>query len=159
IALALPCSLQAQTKQAQPNQERPKIVHLGVETIKVPSVLHAQMPDSIPKGEGVLILWVEKDSPASKAGLQVDDVVLSLDGKKIHSPRELADFVHGDKAGQQVKVAYLRGGKQMTATATLTETDRRFQREGGRIFRLAPDDPLRKSLEDWESKTDTSFWN
>jgi S1-C subfamily serine protease len=43
--------------------------------------------------DGILVEFVGEDSPASKAGLQVDDIVISVNGKTVSSIEQLARFV------------------------------------------------------------------
>src|SRR5215831_16773154 len=63
--------------------------YLGVDLQPMPHALFSQLPGILPKGQGVLIGFVEKGSPADKAGLKMDDVVLSFDKKDVVSPDQL----------------------------------------------------------------------
>lgn len=60
---------------------------------------------------GVVIQWVSDDSPASKAGLQADDIILSVDGKGVGSIEAVAKLV-GDSGSQSMKFAILRDGDE-----------------------------------------------
>ncbi|HZF99116.1 MAG TPA: PDZ domain-containing protein, partial [Pseudoxanthomonas sp.] len=51
------------------------------------------------------------------AGLQPGDVIRTLDGKAVATPREAMSALRGKPAGSEIKVEYLRDRK--TAAATL----------------------------------------
>ncbi len=63
--------------------------------------------------QGVLISEVTPDAPAAKAGLKRGDVVLSVDGAKVDSPRTLTRLVGAAAPGTEVVLEVLRGGEPM----------------------------------------------
>jgi len=69
---------------------------------------------------GALINEVISGSPADKAGLQVGDLVVSINGKKIQSMDDLAAQVRLLGPGQRAALTVVRDGKEQTVTATLT---------------------------------------
>jgi membrane-associated protease RseP (regulator of RpoE activity) len=72
---------------------------------------------------GVGVTEVLKDSPAEKAGLKKDDVILSFDGESVTSVRKLTRLVTESSPDQIVRVTISRGGAQQELTATLTKHD------------------------------------
>lgn len=68
---------------------------------------------------GVGITQVIKDSPAEKAGLKKDDVILRLDGENITSVRKLNRLVSEIAPDQSVRVTVSRGGAEQELTATI----------------------------------------
>ncbi|MEX2118611.1 MAG: PDZ domain-containing protein [Pirellulales bacterium] len=85
---------------------------IGVMCTDVPDVLRAHL--DLPKEQGILIVEVPADSPASKAGLEKNDVIVAVEDKPISSPRELLEAVRS--AGErELTVRYLRGGKEHAA--------------------------------------------
>ena len=68
---------------------------------------------------GVGVTQIVKDSPAEKAGLRKDDVILRLDGENITSVRKLNRIVSELSPDQSVKVAISRGGSEQELTATI----------------------------------------
>ena len=68
---------------------------------------------------GVGVTRVIKDSPAEKAGLRKDDVILRLDGENITSVRKLNRIVSELSPDQSVKVTVSRGGAEQEVTATI----------------------------------------
>ena len=68
---------------------------------------------------GVGITQIVKDSPAEKAGLRKDDVILRLDGENVSSVRKLNRLVSELSPDQSVKVSISRGGSEQEVTATI----------------------------------------
>jgi S1-C subfamily serine protease len=69
---------------------------------------------------GALINEIIPGGPADKAGVQVGDLVVAMNGKKIQSMDDLAAQVRLLGPGQQAELTVVRGGKEQTLTATLT---------------------------------------
>lgn len=72
---------------------------------------------SSPRGVG--ITRVIAGSPAEKAGLKKDDVILRLDGENITSVRKLNRLVSEIAPDQSVRVTVSRGGAEQELTATI----------------------------------------
>jgi len=68
---------------------------------------------------GALIHAVTSDSPASRAGLKVGDVVTKLDGQLIPDGDSLVAAVRSHAPGQKVELSYVRGGSTHTVSLTL----------------------------------------
>jgi serine protease Do len=67
---------------------------------------------------GVEVTHVGEDSPASKAGIKVGDVVLEYNGQAVQGIEQLTRLIRETPAGRQVKVAVWRSGAALTLTAT-----------------------------------------
>src|ERR1041385_8293392 len=70
---------------------------------------------------GVGVTRIVKDSPAEKAGLRKDDVILRLDGESITSVRKLNRIVSELAPDQSVKITVSRGGAEQEITATIAK--------------------------------------
>jgi len=70
-------------------------------------------------GQGAIITSVQPDSPASLAGIQQDDIVLSVDGEPIDGQAGLVAAIRDAAPGQTVEIEILRGAKRLTVKATL----------------------------------------
>src|ERR1044072_5700357 len=68
---------------------------------------------------GVGVTQVVKDSPAEKAGLRKDDVILRIDGENVSSVRKLNRLVSEMAPDQSVRVTFSRGGAEQEVTATV----------------------------------------
>lgn len=69
--------------------------------------------------EGVLILEIKPDSPASKASLKLNDVIVDVNGKPVRNPKEMAKELRQFKGGDTVSVGFLRSSTKRKVTVTL----------------------------------------
>jgi putative serine protease PepD len=74
-------------------------------------------------GQGAIITSVQPDSPASLAGIQQDDIVLSVDGEPIDGQAGLVAAIRDAAPGQTVEIEILRDAKRLTVKATLVARD------------------------------------
>ncbi len=72
---------------------------------------------------GVGVTEVLKDSPAEKAGLKKDDVILRFDGEAVTSVRKLTRLVSESSPDQTVRLTISRAGSEQEVTATLSKRD------------------------------------
>jgi serine protease Do len=68
---------------------------------------------------GALVSQVEPDSPASKAGVKVGDVITEFNSKKVDSSGQLQGVISAQKPGNKVTLGILRDGKSMSLPVTL----------------------------------------
>jgi len=68
---------------------------------------------------GALITGIEPGSAAEEAGLHVDDIITGIDSKRIDSNRELANAIGLRGSGENVKIDYVRDGRERSVTAHL----------------------------------------
>jgi S1-C subfamily serine protease len=70
-------------------------------------------------GVGLAVARVVEGSPAEKAGLKENDLLMSLNGKKVSGEDFLAKFMEDARAGDVVDLQILRKGKPQTVKVTL----------------------------------------
>lgn len=70
---------------------------------------------------GALINVVYEDSPAEKAKLLEEDVIISLNGEKIIDVDDLLDLLEETKAGEEVEIVVIRDGEKKNITVTVEE--------------------------------------
>lgn len=71
------------------------------------------------EARGVGITQVVKDSPAEKAGLKKDDVILRFEGDSVTSARKLTRLVSEVAPDQTVKLSISRGGGEQEVAVTI----------------------------------------
>ncbi len=70
---------------------------------------------------GVGVTQVVKDSPAEKAGLRKDDVILRIDNENVNSVRKLNRLVSEMAPDHSVRITVSRGGAEQEITATIAK--------------------------------------
>lgn len=73
----------------------------------------------MPAAKGAIVNDVTAGSPAEKAGVQADDVILAVDGKDMTDNNEVVRTIAGKAPGVVVKLKLLREGKEREAAVTL----------------------------------------
>ncbi|MDZ7699410.1 MAG: Do family serine endopeptidase [Deltaproteobacteria bacterium] len=69
--------------------------------------------------DGVLVTQVFPDDPADKAGIELNDIILEVDGQKVDSSRELSRMIADFGVGEEVKILVWRDGKKKAFTVEL----------------------------------------
>jgi S1-C subfamily serine protease len=80
---------------------------------------------------GAKVRSVEEGSPAEKAGIAAEDVIVRFDGEAVRSAGQLARIVGETPAGRTVPIEVTRGGATQKLTATLAEGGRGVRAFGG----------------------------
>jgi len=70
---------------------------------------------------GAIVMKVVEGSPAEKAGLKENDVIVSFNGRRVDTVRELQRLLAETPAGRNVQFETIRGGGHHTIQATLTK--------------------------------------
>jgi membrane-associated protease RseP (regulator of RpoE activity) len=92
---------------------------LGVRLVGITGELRTHYGAS--KDAGVLVGEVESGSPAERAGIEVGDVITSVDGRSVDSTRDVSRAVGRKKGGETVEVELVRGRSPRKVTVTLDE--------------------------------------
>jgi S1-C subfamily serine protease len=105
------------------NDGRIRMAHLGISTdaISLPKRLADEA--NLDQEEGLLILEVEPDSPAKKAGLVVGDILVSFDKSSITSHNELYRRLTKDAIGKPIELGILRAERLVRLTITPSEDE------------------------------------
>lgn len=87
--------------------------------------LDQQLADAlgIDRAQGAWVSEVTQDSAAQKAGIQAGDVIIKMNGSKVHSMSELAAKVGTTGAGREVTLGVIRDGKEINVKVLLTEAE------------------------------------
>jgi len=67
---------------------------------------------------GAVVDEIQSETPAAKAGLRAGDVVVSFDGERVRSARQLGRLVDETPAGRAVALSVMRDGAKVDLTIT-----------------------------------------
>lgn len=102
--------------------------NIGSQLIESGSAEHAFLGVSLADGtgtadgttrQGAEVMSVSSGSPAEKAGLQVGDVIVAIDGEAVTGAESLTGFVRALPANTEVTLTVVRDGKALDVKATL----------------------------------------
>lgn len=106
---------------------------LGVGLSEPDEALVSQL--GLKDGAGLVVSYVAEGSPAAKAGLQKNDLLLEMEGQSLVVPAQLQKLIQARKEGDQVTLKFLRGGQRESVTATLGKTKARSRAvDGDNVF-------------------------
>jgi Do/DeqQ family serine protease len=80
--------------------------------------------------EGALVQEVVSGSAAEKAGIEVGDVIVGVDGHRVKNATDLRNTIGLKRSGETVKVDVIREGKRRQFKATLSEVASTTQVKG-----------------------------
>ena len=92
---------------------------LGVETQSVDKDLAEIFELSI--DYGAIVNDVIRRSPAYKAGIEEDDVIIAIDGSKVRDSYDLSELLEEFDAGEEVMILVMRDGDQQEISVALGE--------------------------------------
>jgi len=99
----------------------------------------------VKEGMGLLVSKLDEGGPAAKAKLQVGDVIVRADGKRVEFANDLIDLVLAKPKGSKIKLEILRDKKTMTIDVEVSEE------EVGGLFDSGN---FQGFLESWQGYTD-----
>lgn len=88
---------------------------VGVQPARLPE----SAAESLDQEAGLLVVSVEAESPAAKAGLIVGDILAALDDEAVEQVDELLILLAGIKVNSEVAVTLVRGGAVHTVSAVV----------------------------------------
>jgi len=91
-------------------------VWLGVE---VKNISERRL-DNLKLDSGLEVITVYKDSPAEKAGLEEEDILLKINGESLDDIGEMMDIISETKVDDKIKITYLRHGKEQESQAIMS---------------------------------------
>jgi serine protease Do len=127
VGFAIPINIAKRSIDSVKQNGRIIRPYLGVRYALITSDMATQ--NSLPVSYGALVvrgtnpgeLAVVPGSPADKAGIVENDIILEVDGTKIDSDHSLGSIVLNKQVGDKVSLKVYHKGDTKTVTVTLTE--------------------------------------
>ncbi len=94
-------------------------VGLGLRPVALPDSLRHLAHDS--EARGLIVVSVETDGPAARAGIMLGDVLVGLEARPLHDPGDLQTILAGRRVGTAVTAALVRAGAPLEVSITLGE--------------------------------------
>ena len=110
---------------------------------------------------GALVTRVEENSPAEAAGIQVQDVIVSVNDRPIEDPADLRNRIGFSRVGDTVRIGILRDGKRIEKEAVIAQVrstsvageDSSEKLEGVELGEIGRDHPQYRRVEGVEVQT------
>ena len=120
-SLAIPVSLAWQIAESLARHGSVKRGYLGVRSqpVDIPDPQKESLDRS--QETGLLLVGVEKNSPAEAGGLMVGDIIVGFAGAPLSDPDELLTRLTGEVVGRPTPVEVLRGGQLQEIKVTIGE--------------------------------------
>jgi S1-C subfamily serine protease len=121
MAITIPSGLAWKVAEQLAKHGSIKRGYLGIRSqpVEIPSA--AQKALKREQSTGLLIIGVETDSPAEKAGLTVGDILVGFEGHPITDHDELFAYLAGDVVGKTSTFEILRGGQPQPVKINVEE--------------------------------------
>jgi len=121
-APAMPADIVIQSVEPDGKGKPGKVVAwLGVAVEEASEALSSQL--GLKPGEGLTVTLLAEGSPAEKADLHKNDVLVEIDGQMLVHPLQLRKLVRMHAEGDTVKLIFYRAGKKQTASVKLAKTN------------------------------------
>ena len=94
------------------------------------SSLSAELAEfyGLPDTSGALVTGVSPGYAAEEAGIEIHDVIVSVNGESVRDSRALRNMIGLVLPGETVRVGFVRDGREETITAVLTPVEPAFTR-------------------------------
>jgi len=122
-SITIPSELALQIAQSLAEHGSVKRGYLGVRSQPVEIPQHQQEIMGRQQDSGLLLVGVEKKSPASEAGLMVGDILVGFAGQPVSDPDELLTLLTGEVVGRPTAVEIVRAGNLQEVTVTIGERE------------------------------------
>src|SRR6266498_2945105 len=120
-AITIPADIAWKVAETLAKHGQIKRGYLGIrsQTVEIPDASQKALKRE--QATGLLILGVENNSPASKSGFIVGDILVAVAGTPVLHHDELFARLNGDVAGKSTPIEILRGGQPQTLNVLIGE--------------------------------------
>jgi S1-C subfamily serine protease len=96
---------------------------LAMQPVKLPDALRGQL--GLANETGLIVVNVENDGPAEKAGAFVGDILVAIEGQPVGDTDDIQSQLDPDRVGRPLAVTVVRGGRLQDLTITVGERPQR----------------------------------
>ena len=100
--------------------------YAGIKVIKIPNEPLMLGVSTIDKGGKLIISRVNRDTPAYKYGLNVNDEILAINGYRISSSKGLGNAISRAEKGDKLVVTFVRDGRLEVLEVVMQPTEGKF---------------------------------
>lgn len=92
---------------------------VGLQPVRLPEALRQLLNRE--ERTAVIVLEIEPNSPANRAGLMIGDIIVSLGSKAVSRLEDIHSKLHGSAIGKPFAIGFVRGGALQEAEITVAE--------------------------------------
>jgi serine protease Do len=119
LAFAIPIDVAMNTVNQLKDKGRVTRARIGVQIQPVTKEDAESFGLGAPRG--ALVNGVEKDAPAAKAGVEIGDIIIKVDGRDVKSSNELPRIISVIRPGTKITLTVWRKGAPRDIAVTVTE--------------------------------------
>ena len=119
LGFAIPINVATDVMQQILDTGRVRRAFIGIDFRDISPDIARQF--RLPIEEGLVIVFVQRNSPAQRAGLQVEDFIVGFDGQPIKDSGDLRRLLRARKPGDTVPMQIVRDGRRQTVNVRLGE--------------------------------------
>lgn len=96
---------------------------VGLQPVALPEHLRGTL--KLPGATGLIVISVDPDAPAGKAGIILGDVLIELGGKTTEDPENVQEILDSGSVGKKLAARVVRGGNLVSVDITIGERARK----------------------------------
>jgi len=122
IGFAIPVNIARQVINELIEYGRVRDVWVGIKVQPLSRAIAERL--RLPSADGVLVSYVEDESPAARVGISPGDVIVGVNGDAVTNIRQARRAIFGSRVGDVIRLAVLRAGETMYYDLELEEVPR-----------------------------------
>lgn len=95
--------------------------YIGIKGVSIQDLIKAYPDQKFDSDKGAYVVQIYTDSPAAKAGLKEEDIIVGANDKEIDTMTQLISYLYQYRPGDTVKLKVMRHGRTLVKDVTLTE--------------------------------------
>ncbi len=96
---------------------------VGMQAVRLPETTRQSL--NLPNSIGIIIVSIDPDAPADRAGILLGDVIATMNGNAVEDVSDVQEILNSQSVGQTLTLQVVRGGTLMDITVTICERPER----------------------------------